>query len=198
MTSPGKKRNGRREKTKKNNGALCLETTQQHRDVMESLKNMAARAHASTLASPEARALINRAIVSDSGGPDTKGVDLDLMDAVKIAEIGHIEAHGRISGEGAPEPGDNPFLGPRRVVNSFGLIDNARFVYFDPEDRRVKIRIDHSEILEFWMELSFTLEQLEKWIGTLEQPETRKTTRKRRKTTTMKTRRRRAAASQKK
>jgi hypothetical protein len=53
-------------------------------------------------------------------------------------------------------------------VNSFGVIDGARFQYYDEETKTVVIRVDHSEIPEFWMDIPIKLDQLQKWIGKAE------------------------------
>lgn len=82
-----------------------------------------------------------------------------------------IYARGRIYGELAgPRVATAHALGvdlngqPLRGTNLFGKIDGARFLHYDPETRSIVVRVDHSEIPEFWLELNFTLDEVNKFV----------------------------------
>ena len=52
----------------------------------------------------------------------------------------------------------------RSLVNGGGKINGARFEHYDPDTDTVTIRVDHSGIPAFWLELPFTKAALHKWV----------------------------------
>ena len=50
-------------------------------------------------------------------------------------------------------------------------VDGARFESYDPETKTIKIRIDDSQVPEFWLEVHFTTEQLDRFMKEFEEEE---------------------------
>lgn len=75
-----------------------------------------------------------------------------------------LQAKGRIYGElSGPRAGSGP--SPAKGYNIFGKIDGARFVSHDAASGTVTLRVDHTEIPEFWCEVRFTQRQLEDFLA---------------------------------
>lgn len=126
---------------------------------MKTLKELAKEAYIRTLHSLEGRLLAANFDVAE----------LDLQDAIRVEEIAHLDARGRVYGED-PEADGGDVVGfpgcPRYIANSFGEIDGAKFLNYCPETQTVTIRVDHSEMRDVWLELDFTLDRLGAWLGT--------------------------------
>jgi hypothetical protein len=43
-------------------------------------------------------------------------------------------------------------------------VDGARFESYDPVTKLVSLRVDDSQVLEFWLQISFNMKDLEKFI----------------------------------
>ncbi len=72
----------------------------------------------------------------------------------------HLRAHGRIRGE---DP-----IATTIKYNTRGSIDGARFFAYNPDTKAITIRVDHSEIPEFWLEVEFTKEKLQEWLDAVQ------------------------------
>ncbi len=66
-------------------------------------------------------------------------------------EADHLECQGRI-------------IGSDKTVNAFGKIDSARLYRYNPDQKTVVIRLDHSTIPEFWAEVTIPENQLASFI----------------------------------
>lgn len=111
------------------------------------LATQAAKKAARSLQSPDARFLLSHH-------------PLDPLPAL-AAEAAHLPARGRIMGEKSHIYGASTLIqnGPGNKV------DGARLFQYDAHRRVVTVRVDHSTIPEFWLELDLPLAQLEAWLG---------------------------------
>lgn len=76
-----------------------------------------------------------------------------------MAEL-HLKASGRIEGRVDDEQGVS-----RWVVNRGSKVDGARVVEYDSERDVILVRVDHSTIPAFWMELELPAAKLEAWLA---------------------------------
>jgi hypothetical protein len=74
-----------------------------------------------------------------------------LLEIAEQSEARHLEARGRIySCDGK--------------VNKKQKIDGARLLAYDKKTKKLTIRVDHTEILEFWIEIDVSQKQLMEFI----------------------------------
>lgn len=100
-----------------------------------------------------------------------------LSECHEFSEIPDVElgvlrnAEGRVCETGVCQipPGTNPEYFKDRttpvIYNSFGRIDSARLLEYDPEHKIITIRVDHSETPSFWLQLEIPLDQLNEWLS---------------------------------
>ena len=87
---------------------------------------------------------------------NANGVDIDSLTAVQEMELAQLNARGRTTSTSrnvrSPHPGNR--------------IDGAQLQSYDSETRTVRIRVDDSRNLEFWLEIDLPLDQLAQWLTT--------------------------------
>jgi len=113
-------------------------------------------------------------LAADKLGPDASSVALGggSPDQVKAVQAAPIKARGRVEQYFPPvltPYGSRGMMrqdAPARIdTNLGGIIDGARLHQYDPDTRTVRIKAVHSTIPSFWIELEFTIDQLESWIA---------------------------------
>ena len=115
---------------------------------MESLQQQCQQVIANNMQNPESRFIVSNVSPDDL-------VTAEVQNALSVSEAAYLpQTRGRIMGIG---PNGN------HTVNPYGKIDGARFIHHDGNN--IIIRVDHSTIPEFWMEINFTMDQLKKWMA---------------------------------
>ena len=95
-----------------------------------------------------------------------EGIATDKEDAaltlklIRSQELAHLEARGRVLGTR-----QFSIYPPVIICNSMGMIDGARLDRFDPAANTVAIRIDHTGIPDFWLEVELPLNKLRAWLA---------------------------------
>jgi hypothetical protein len=72
----------------------------------------------------------------------------------------------------AQNPNYNLFACGRTSVESVegrpgkrgNIVDGARFESYDPDTQTIKLRVDDSQVPEFWLEIKFFKKDLEKFV----------------------------------
>lgn len=77
----------------------------------------------------------------------------EALEEIHAAEAAHLQGvRGRIHGHDGQ-------------VNKYSKVDSARLFSYDPETGTVMVRVDHSEIPEFWLEVPIKMDQLNAWVA---------------------------------
>ncbi len=90
-------------------------------------------------------------------------LDYDNIPAqdIEYAESAVIPARGRVMGQAEGRDGRT-----RLTLNAPGTkVDGARFSGYSAKTRVLHVRVDHSTVPEFWLELDISLDQLEQWLA---------------------------------
>ena len=91
-----------------------------------------------------------------------RNIDLDTLEFLQEKELAHIDAKGRIPGSAKLSRESVPQINKRK---RHGDIDGARLEDYDPLTRSIKIRMDDSDNLAFWAELTLSLDDLKDWLA---------------------------------
>lgn len=108
----------------------------------------------STLAA-RAAAVVSKSFTSPEARFLLEADPNNIMEAQE-AQLASVEARGRFMGHDQK--------GKVRYSRTL-RIDGARFAEFDPETKKITLRVDSTELVDFWMEVTFSVSQLEEWLG---------------------------------
>ena len=87
------------------------------------------------------------------------------MAEITQEQLETLEAKGRILlSQSEGDMNSLKYSGQR--YNSQKKIDGAKLYLYDPDTKVVTVRIDHSETLEFWIEVKIDISKMNAWIKT--------------------------------
>jgi hypothetical protein len=129
-------------------------------DQPPSLYEQSFRTFQSTLKSPEAQFL-----AKEFSSPND-GVDPEVVNLIKAAELAHIPVKGRITGTSLKVDQYGVARGCT-VVNAHGKIDSARLCAYDPVEKAIKIRMDHTTIPDFYIEFWLSMAQIMRFVASV-------------------------------
>lgn len=93
---------------------------------------------------------------------------MDTLEVIRYKELAHLPCIGHIpkdsSGIQIPPCYYPGYVIPNNKRKRYQEVDGARLADFDKSTRNVKIRIDDSDNLPFWAEVSLDLGQLKDWL----------------------------------
>lgn len=115
-------------------------------------------AFAHRLRDPASRELL-RDVTLEGIATDKEDAALTLK-IIKSQELAHLEARGRVLGTR-----QFSLYPPDIICNTQGVVDGARLDHYDPAAKTVVIRVDHTGIPDFWLEVELPLDKLRAWLA---------------------------------